>query len=266
MFKRLLGNRRKKARVSKDTDNEHTLMEQLDKAKLPTHVAIIMDGNGRWALQRGMSRSFGHRAGVNALREVVKLCVELRIGHLTVYAFSTENWKRPREEINVLMDLLVEYLYKEINDLCSNNVKINPIGLLNELPEQARTAVYAARERSRDNSGLTFNVALNYGGRMELVQAIREIGYKIGNSELKVEDIDDRVITDHLYTVGQPDPDLLIRPSGDYRVSNFLLWQLAYTEFWLTDTMWPDFGRLDLLKALLDFQRRERRFGGLLRN
>ena len=259
VFKRLLGNRRRTAGKTGGKDSERALMEQLDLVKLQAHIAIIMDGNGRWAVKRGMPRSFGHRAGVNALRQVVELCVELKIGYLTVYAFSTENWKRPREEVNVLMDLLVEYLYKEIDELCANNVKINPIGKLSELPKQAREAVYAASERSRDNSGLVFKVALNYGAREELDQAIQDI-------PVKVEDIDDHVISEHLYTAGQPDPDLLIRPSGDYRVSNFLLWQLAYTEFWLTDTMWPDFSKQDLLKALLDFQRRERRFGGLLRN
>lgn len=266
MFKRLLGSRRKETGGPDSTLSEQQLMEQLDKSKLPAHVAIIMDGNGRWAQKRGMPRSFGHRAGVNALREVVKLCVELKIGYLTVYAFSTENWKRPREEIDVLMDLLVEYLYKETDELCSNNVKVNPIGILTELPEHARKAVFEAKERSKDNSGLLFNVALNYGGRAEMVQAIKKISMKIKSGELEVEDIDDQLISDHLYTAGQPDPDLLIRPSGDYRVSNFLLWQLAYTEFWLTDAMWPDFGRKDLLKALLDFQRRERRFGGLVRS
>lgn len=264
MLKRLLGNRGKNAGKSAGENNEQNLMAQLDLTKLPVHVAIIMDGNGRWAARKGMPRSYGHRAGVKALRQVVELCVELQIKHLTVYAFSTENWKRPREEVNVLMDLLVEYLNKEIDELCANNVKINPIGILSELPVKAREAVYAARERSRGNAGMVFNVALNYGGRAELVQAIREIAEKINNKELKVEDIDGGVLAAHLYTAGQPDPDLLIRPSGDYRVSNFLLWQLAYTEFWLTGTMWPDFGKRDLLKAFLDFQSRERRFGGLI--
>lgn len=266
MFKRLLGKRHSTTGAPGGTDNEHKLMEQLDPARLPAHVAIIMDGNGRWATKRGLPRTFGHRAGVNALRQVVELCVELEIGYLTVYAFSTENWKRPREEVNVLMELLVEYLYKEIDELCANNVRINPIGGLADLPAKPREAVYAARERSRNNTGLVFNVALNYGGRAELVQAIREIAGEVKAGRIKIADIDDRVIAGHLYTAGQPDPDLLIRPSGDYRVSNFLLWQLAYTEFWLTDTMWPDFGKRDLLQALLDFQRRERRFGGLLCN
>ncbi|TYO97902.1 isoprenyl transferase [Desulfallas thermosapovorans] len=258
MLKRLLGGRHK------STLSEEELMKQLDISKLPVHVAIIMDGNGRWATRRGAPRSFGHRAGVNALREVVKLSVELKLKYLTVYAFSTENWKRPREEVNILMNLLVEYLYKEIDELCANNVHINPMGILSELPPKPREAVDMAIRRSKNNTGLVFNVALNYGGRSELLKAVREIGQKINSGEIKVEEINEQVIADHLFTKGQPDPDLLIRPSGDCRVSNFLLWQLAYTEFWLTDVMWPDFGRREFLQALLDFQKRERRFGGLI--
>lgn len=258
MLKRLFGKRRKSAL------SEEELMKQLDISKLPVHVAIIMDGNGRWATRRGAPRSLGHRAGVNALREIVKLSVELKLKYLTVYAFSTENWKRPREEVNILMNLLVEYLYKEIDELCANNVYINPMGILSELPAKPREAVDMAIRRSKNNTGLVFNVALNYGGRSELLKAVREIGLKINSGEIKVEEINEQVIADHLYTAGQPDPDLLIRPSGDCRVSNFLLWQLAYTEFWLTDVMWPDFGRQEFLQALLDFQQRERRFGGLI--
>ncbi|WP_041285337.1 isoprenyl transferase [Desulfoscipio gibsoniae] len=266
MFKRLLGNRPKNAVSTKKSISEDELLKQLDIAKLPVHVAIIMDGNGRWAIRRGAPRSFGHRTGVNALRQVVKLCVELKLKHLTVYAFSTENWKRPHEEVNILMNLLVEYLNKEIDELCANNVRVHPMGILSDLPDKAREAVDMAARRSKNNTGLVFNVALNYGGRSELLKAVQEIGQKISSGDLKVEEINEQVIADHLYTAGQPDPDLLIRPAGDYRVSNFLLWQLAYTEFWLTNTLWPDFGRKELLQALLDFQRRERRFGGLLKN
>ncbi|WP_347490848.1 isoprenyl transferase [Desulfoscipio sp. XC116] len=266
MFKWLLGNRQENAVSIKKSIGEEELLGQLDISKLPVHVAIIMDGNGRWATRRGAPRSFGHRAGVNALREVVKLSVELKLKHLTVYAFSTENWKRPRDEVNILMNLLVEYFNKEINELCANNVRIHPMGILSELPVKAKEAVDMAIRRSKNNTGLVFNVALNYGGRSELLQAVREIGKKINDGGMKVEEINEQVIAEYLFTAGQPDPDLLIRPSGDCRVSNFLLWQLAYTEFWLTDTMWPDFGRKELLQALLDFQRRERRFGGLLHN
>jgi len=266
MFKRLLGDRPNTAVSKKETISEDELLKQLDTAKLPAHVAIIMDGNGRWATRRGAPRSFGHRAGVNTLREIVKLSVELKLKYLTVYAFSTENWKRPREEVNILMSLLVEYLNKEIDELCAKNVRIHPMGILSELPDKARKAVDMAIRRSNNNSGLVFNVALNYGGRSELLKAVQEIGQKLISGDLKVEEINEQVMADHLFTAGQPDPDLLIRPSGDCRVSNFLLWQLAYTELWLTDTMWPDFGRKEFLQALLDFQLRERRFGGLLHN
>ena len=243
--------------------NQNRLRSKLEPSRMPQHVAIIMDGNGRWALRRGMPRAFGHRAGVESLRDIVRISSEIGLRVLTVYAFSTENWKRPREEINVLMDLLVEYLQKEIDELYQNNVQIRAIGIIHELPAHARKAVDIAHERTKDCTGLVFNIALNYGGRTELVEAVRAISHKVARNELSPNDIDQEVISDHLYTAGQPDPDLLIRPAGDYRVSNFLLWQLAYTELWLTDVMWPDFRRTHLLQALLDFQRRHRRFGGL---
>lgn len=243
---------------------EEKLLARIDRSRLPRHVAIIMDGNGRWAQRRGLPRTFGHRAGVESLRDIVRLCVELGIKYLTVYAFSTENWRRPREEVSTLMSLLIEYLQREIEELCANDIRINPIGNIEELPAAAREAVLAARERSRQNRGLIFNVALNYGSRRELVEAVRVLAEKVRRGELTPAEITAQTISDHLYTAGQPDPDLLIRPSGDYRVSNFLLWQLAYTEFWLTPVLWPDFRRLHLLQAILDFQSRERRFGGLL--
>ncbi len=243
---------------------EKELLARIDRSRLPLHIAIIMDGNGRWAQRRGLPRTFGHRAGVESLREIVKLCVELKIKYLTVYAFSTENWKRPREEVNTLMSLLIEYLQKEIDELCANNIRINPIGRLEDLPASAQEAVRMAREKSRQNKGLTLNVALNYGSRSELAAAVRAIAKRVRDGGLNPADIDEKVISDHLYTAGQPDPDLLIRPSGDYRVSNFLLWQLAYTEFWFTPVLWPDFRRVHLLQAIVDFQSRERRFGGLL--
>jgi undecaprenyl diphosphate synthase len=239
------------------------LLNIIDQNKLPRHIAIIMDGNGRWAQKRGLPRKFGHRAGVESLRDIVKICSELNIQVLTVYAFSTENWKRPREEIDVLMDLLVEYTVKEIGDLCQNGVRVNPIGRLQELPLSAREALNVAVERTRDNNGLILNLALNYGGRSEIVDAINVIASKIEKRGLKAVRVDEKVVSEHLYTAGQPDPDLLIRPSGDFRISNFLIWQLAYTEFWLTPVMWPEFRRVHLLRALVDFQRRERRFGAL---
>jgi undecaprenyl diphosphate synthase len=239
------------------------LIKKIDKNKLPGHIAIIMDGNGRWALRRGLTRSFGHRVGVESLRDIVRLCSDLGIGILTLYAFSTENWKRPQEEINILMDLLVEYFYKEIDELCQNGVRVHPIGRLAELPASARKAIDMAVQRTRENKGLTMNLALNYGGRNEIVDAVRAIAAKIANDRLSIEQIGEKVISDHLYTAGQPDPDLLIRPSGDLRISNFLLWQLAYTEFWFSSVMWPDFRRIHILQALVDYQQRERRFGGL---
>ena len=239
------------------------LMAALDPSRMPRHLAIIMDGNGRWARRRGMPRSFGHRAGVESLRDVVKASSEIGLEALTVYAFSTENWKRPQEEINILMDLLVEYLNKEIDELSGKNVRVRAIGKIQELPAKAREAVARAHEKTSVNTGLNFNIALNYGGRAELVEAVREICDKVAAGELSPEDVEQDLIAGHLYTAGQPDPDILIRPAGDLRVSNFLLWQLAYTEFWLTDVMWPDFRRTHLIKAILDFQRRNRRFGGL---
>lgn len=254
----------KKLPEGRKTAEEAGLLARIDRSRLPQHIAIIMDGNGRWAQRRGLPRTFGHRAGVESLRDVVKICVELGIKFLTVYAFSTENWKRPREEVNTLMNLLIEYLQREIDELCANGIRINPIGKLEELPASAQKAVLMARERTRLNQGLTLNVALNYGSRSELVEAVRALAQKVRQGELAPGEIDEKVISSHLYTAGQPDPDLLIRPSGDYRVSNFLLWQLAYTEFWLTPVLWPDFRRVHLLQAIVDFQSRERRFGGLL--
>jgi len=243
---------------------EGELKKRVNYACLPRHIAIIMDGNGRWATRKGLPRAAGHRAGVESLRDIVKLCVELEIRVLTVYAFSTENWKRPQEEVDILMNLLVEYLYNEVKELQENNVRINPIGRISELPESARKALKTAVEKTCKNTGLVLNIALNYGGRLELVDAMRKIAQKVKEGDLLPEAINETTLSQHLYTAGLPDPDLLIRPSGEFRVSNFLLWQLAYTEFWLTSVMWPDFTRVNLLEALIDFQNRERRFGGLI--
>ncbi len=251
---------KKKERSAAEVEN---LLKIIDKNKLPKHIAIIMDGNGRWAQKRDFPRKIGHRAGVESLRDIVKVCSELNIQVLTVYAFSTENWKRPREEVNVLMELLVEYVDKEIEELCQNGVRVNPIGRLEELPPSVQQALNVALERTRVNNGLILNLALNYGGRSELVDAVRAIAVKVKERKLETVHIDDKVVSDHLYTAGQPDPDLLIRPSGDFRISNFLIWQLAYTEFWLTSVLWPDFRRVHLLRALVDYQQRERRFGAL---
>lgn len=239
------------------------LLARVDWDRMPRHIAIIMDGNGRWANGRGLPRFYGHKAGVESLRDIVRACSEYNIQVLTVYAFSTENWKRPAEEINVLMDLLVEYLYKEIDELCQKGVKINPIGKIGDLPADVIGALDMAVGRSKANSGPVLNLALNYGGRTEIVEAVRTIALQVNKGELSVDQIDANTMSQYLYTSGQPDPDLLIRPSGDYRISNFLLWQLAYTEFWHTTVLWPDFRRVHLVRAIVEYQSRERRFGGL---
>ncbi|SHF23034.1 isoprenyl transferase [Desulforamulus putei] len=261
MLKRITGlfNRQKV------TEDENKLLQSIDRNRLPNHIAIIMDGNGRWAQRRGMPRSLGHRAGVESLRSIVQLCSELGIKVLTCYAFSTENWKRPQEEVSFLMNLLVEYLDKELEELHSNGVKINAIGRLAELPQPAREALDRAFRKTENNSGLLLNLALNYGGRREITDAVVKIARLVKDNRLEINEINESLIKEHLYTAGMPDPDLLVRPSGDFRISNFLLWQLAYTEFWLSDVMWPDFKRIHLLQAILEFQCRERRFGGLIK-
>lgn len=251
----------------KKIDNQEQTLEDLlakiNPQKLPCHVAIIMDGNGRWAQRKGLLRVLGHRAGVESLRDVVKLASSLGIKFLTVYAFSTENWKRPQEEVNILMDLLVEYLQKEIRELHVQNVRIKAIGKIQELPLPAQREIKQAENLTRENSGLQLNLALNYGGRDEILTAIKNIVHEVQESNLNIDNLTIENFSNYLYTSDIPDPDLLIRPSGELRISNFLLWQLAYTEFWLTDIYWPDFRKIHLAQALLDFQNRERRYGGL---
>jgi undecaprenyl diphosphate synthase len=262
VIKNIINLLRKSPDIQGESDEE-SLWRRLDLARIPRHVAIIMDGNGRWAVGRGMPRAYGHRAGVESLRDIVQISSDIGVGVLTVYAFSTENWKRPREEIDVLMDLLVEYLNKEIDELKEKNVRVKAIGKTDELPEKTRNAVAVAHKKTENCNGLKLNIALNYGGRAEIVDAVREIAIMVERKLIDPQNIDQELIASHLYTSGQPDPDLLIRPSGDYRISNFLLWQLAYTEFWHTDVMWPDFRKTHFLEAILDFQNRKRRFGGL---
>ncbi|WRO22252.1 isoprenyl transferase [Metallumcola ferriviriculae] len=237
--------------------------ENLDSSLLPRHVAIIMDGNGRWAHEKGLPRAAGHRAGVESLRVAVETCRELGISYLTVYAFSTENWKRPKEEVSVLMNLLVEYLRKELQELHKNGIKINPIGKLDALPKEARRELEIARKKTYRNDRLVLNVALNYGGRLEIVEAVQALAADVVNNKIDLKSIDENVFESYLYTRNMPDPELLIRPSGELRVSNFLLWQLAYTEFWITDIYWPDFRKPHFYKALFEFQNRDRRFGGI---
>lgn len=238
------------------------LLSQINLEKLPAHIAIIMDGNGRWAKKRGLPRPAGHRAGVESLRDVVRASSSLGIKYLTVYAFSTENWKRPEEEVNVLMNLLVEYLRKELQELNEKNVRINSIGKIDGLPSKALQELSSAQENTKNNTGLVLNLALNYGGRAEIIDAVNKIAkeIKIG---IYQGDVTTENFNKYLYTSGQPDPDIIIRPSGELRISNFLLWQSAYSELWFTDCLWPEFRRQNLYEAIISYQKRSRRYGGL---
>lgn len=244
-------------------NTENIVLENIDLDKIPRHIAIIMDGNGRWAKLRGMPRAMGHRAGVEALREIVKTCNALEVEYLTVYAFSTENWKRPQSEIGILMSLLKEYVRKELGELHANNVRIKVLGNIRQLPEDVQDAVLAACHKTKDNTGLKFNLALNYGGRSELIHAVRSIVEDVQNGRLKAEEINEDIFEDYLYTEGCPDPDLVIRTSGEMRLSNFLLWQAAYSEIVVVNECWPDFNEKSLIEAVRIFQNRERRFGGI---
>jgi undecaprenyl diphosphate synthase len=237
----------------------------IDPARVPRHVAIIMDGNGRWAQKRGLPRTFGHRAGAEALRAIVRTAAELRIGVLTTYAFSTENWKRPAEEVDLLMNLFSDYLDNEIDELNDNGIRVLFSGKTEELAPGLKDKIDRAERVTAANTGLVLNIAVNYGGRAEITRAVQLIAAAVAAGRLKAEDISEEVIGSHLYTAGLPDPDLLIRPAGDQRISNFLLWQAAYAEFWFTDINWPDFRPEHLIAAVADFQRRDRRFGGLTR-
>ena len=238
---------------------EEVLVRRLDPSRLPAHVAVIMDGNGRWARSRNLPRVEGHRAGVTAVRDTIEASAQLGLEILTLYAFSVENWKRPRYEVWTLMNLLKEYLLKELDALVENDIRLQVLGRWRELEASVVSTIERALDASRDCGGMTLNIALNYSGRCEVVDACRRIVSDWASG--KGTDIDEETIGRYLYTSGQPDPDLLIRTSGEKRVSNFLLWQIAYTEIWLTDTLWPDFRRADLLRAILDYQSRERRFG-----
>lgn len=239
------------------------LYEQIDRKALPAHIAIIMDGNGRWARKRGLPRVAGHRAGISAVREVVEGSAELGIPVLTLYAFSVENWKRPRTEVSTLMQLLKEYLAKELDNIHKNNIRFRTIGRTDELDASVRAELEKGIARTRGNTGMVFNVALNYSGRAEIVDAVNRILRNGGKEAAANGGITEREFAEHLYTAGQPDPDLLIRTSGELRVSNFLLWQIAYAEIWVTDTLWPDFRKRHLYEAIVAFQKRERRYGGL---
>lgn len=235
----------------------------IDLNNIPKHIAIIMDGNGRWAKERKLPRTMGHKAGVEAIREIVKECSNLGIKYLTLYAFSTENWVRPNEEVSTLMNLLVQYLKKEFKELHKNNVIINHIGDILKLPQVCQVELINAYENTKNNTGLTLNLALNYGGRDELLRTFKKIYEDIKEGKISEEDINENTIANHLDTKGMPDPDIIIRPSGEQRLSNFLLWQCAYSEFWYSNIKWPDFRKENLHKAIYDFQNRDRRFGGV---
>jgi undecaprenyl diphosphate synthase len=238
---------------------EEPLARQVNFEQLPAHVAIIMDGNGRWAAKRHLPRVEGHRAGISSVRDVVETSARLGIEVLTLYAFSLENWKRPEAEVSTLMALLKRYLRLELNTLLSNNIRFRVIGRVQELAPDIQEELADAEARTAGNTGLLFNIALNYGGRAEIVDAIKRM-VAVGMDPCE---IDERRVGDFLYTAGQPDPDLLIRTSGEMRISNFLLWQIAYSEIWVTDTFWPDFRARHLLQAILEYQKRDRRYGGL---
>ncbi|MGB4774997.1 MAG: isoprenyl transferase [Daejeonella sp.] len=237
------------------------LLEQIDKNRLPQHVAIIMDGNGRWAKEKGKLRVFGHKNGVSAVDDTVKGAVELGIKYLTLYAFSAENWNRPKLEVIALMELLVSTINKETKTLMENGVKLNAIGDLNSLPSKCLDQLNKTIAKTADNKTCTLTLALSYSSRWEITNAARNIAIKIKAGSLNIDDITEEVFAANLNTAGMPDPELMIRTSGEFRISNYLLWQLAYAELYFTPKLWPDFRRNDLFEAILDFQKRERRFG-----
>jgi undecaprenyl diphosphate synthase len=247
------------AQLASPGSEDEGLLRKLDLARLPRHVAVIMDGNGRWARRRRMPRIAGHRAGIASVRELVETCARLEVPVLTVYAFSKENWKRPKAEVDFLMDLLRDYMRKELDELRANNIRVQVVGRSYELPGAVQDVLQRAVQATAANTGLIFNLALSYGGRAEIVDACKEL-IRDGVSP---DDLDEETFARRLYTGGQPDPDLVIRTGGEMRVSNFLLWQIAYAELVMTDALWPDFRKRDLFQALLEFQRRERRFGGV---
>ena len=238
---------------------DEMLARQVNFEQLPAHIAIIMDGNGRWAAQRHLPRVEGHRAGIDSVRDVVETSARLGIDVLTLYAFSVENWKRPRTEINTLMTLLKRYLRLELGTLLKNDIRFQVIGRKDELAPDVQHELEIGIHQTEHNRGMLFNIALNYGGRAEIVDAAK----RVLAAGVHPEDLDERKFAEYLYTAGQPDPDLLIRTSGEMRVSNFLLWQIAYSEIWLTETLWPDFRRRHLLEAIVAYQKRDRRYGGL---
>ena len=238
-----------------------SLISSIDKNKLPKHLAIIMDGNGRWAKQKGFLRAFGHENGTKSVRTTVEICAKLGIENLTLYAFSTENWNRPKLEVDTLMKLLINSLKNELKTLQENNIKLNSIGNIDKLPKGIQKVLDEVIEKTKNNSRMTLTLALSYGSREELINVIKKISDKVKNNIISLETIDESIINQHLYTHNLPDVDLLIRTSGEHRISNFLLWQIAYAELFFTDVLWPDFTEEHLYEAIVSYQKRERRFG-----
>jgi undecaprenyl diphosphate synthase len=237
------------------------IINQIDKEKLPKHVAIIMDGNGRWAKQHGKNRVFGHKQGAKSVKEIVQTAGELGIKYLTLYAFSTENWNRPKLEVEALMALLISSINTETKELIQNNVRLLSIGNHDIMPKKVKNKLYEAIEQTKNNTGLTLVLALSYSARWEITEAVKKIAQLTENHQISIDDIDENLIDNNLATANIPDPELIIRTSGEYRISNFLLWQLAYSELYFTDKLWPEFGQEEFFKALLNYQSRERRFG-----
>ncbi len=248
--------------LAKTGSVEAGLVKKIDRARLPKHVAVIMDGNGRWAEMRHLPRVAGHRAGINAVREIVETSARLGLEVLTLYAFSVENWKRPRAEVRTLMALLKEYIRRELGNIHKNNIRFQTIGRIQELDPSVRQELDRAIKKTSVNTGMILNVALNYGGRAELVDTFNRLFEQFGHNGHRTP-IDEEMVSKFLYTSGIPDPDLLIRTSGEMRISNFLLWQIAYSEIYITPTYWPDFRCRHLLEAIVEYQRRERRYGGI---
>lgn len=244
------------------TSSDFKTIEQLKKkGNLPSHIAIIMDGNGRWAQKRGLPRVAGHKKGVETVRDIVQACSELGVKYLTLYTFSTENWKRPQEEVTTLMRLIVKSLKNELDELNSNNVKLTAIGDTSSLPKIVQKELLQAIEKTAGNTKLVLNLALSYSSRWELINAVKNISKQVKENKISIDEIDESLIAANLETRSLPDPDLLIRSGGEFRISNFLLWQLAYSELYITDVLWPDFKSKNLFDAIIDYQKRERRFG-----
>ncbi|MBP6558445.1 MAG: isoprenyl transferase [Flavobacterium sp.] len=237
------------------------LLDKINKNNLPKHLAIIMDGNGRWAKQKGLLRAFGHENGTKSVRVTVETCAKLGIENLTLYAFSTENWNRPKLEVDTLMKLLISSLKKEFETLQKNNIRLNCIGNIDLLPASAKKELLSVIEKTKNNTRMTLTLALSYGSREELLNAVKIISDKVKNNIISIDSLDESIINQHLYTHNLPDVDLVIRTSGEHRISNFLLWQIAYAEFYFTDILWPDFKEDDLYEAIISYQKRERRFG-----